>query len=203
MSAAIAGRRPQRTTKERLQEAAPFSNPEAEKSALGAMLIEADAIGQAMRCLHPSHFFYKRHGAIYVALARQYRQSQMKPTGIDLITTATALRLTGDLESVGGAAYLAACIGVCPNAALIGAYAGAIIEAAQYRAMACAAGVLKAATVEQDGMRRDMASMEMLPLPMHTPARLTAAMRKFVDGIDAMGQAKPAPDLKKILEESK
>lgn len=182
--------------------AVPFQNIEAEKAALGAMLMDSRTIGDAMRALHPSHFYYRRHGAIYIALARQYRAAQLRPADVDLITTCGALTAAGVLAEIGGAAYLTALIGVCPNAANIGAYVSAIIEAAQYRALHKCSEVLREAVCEQAGVKRD-ADWQMVPEPMYQPARISAALRKFADGIDAMGEVKPAPDLKLILEESK
>ena len=180
-----------------------FRNIESERSAIGAMLIEPRAIGAAMRCLHPAHFYFERHGAVYLCLVQMYRAAQVAPAPIDLTTVAGELYRRGKLAEIGGAAYLTACIGTCPNAAQIGAYAGAVIEAAQYRALHGASDILRAAVCAQDGMKRSAASTLMEAEPMHAPAKLTAALRKFADGIDAMGQAKPAPDLKQILEMNK
>ena len=74
-----------------------------EEAVLGALLIEPAAVDQAMEELNPSCFYDERHRMIWDAAASLVYEH----VPIDIVTMTSKLREKGNLEAVGGAAYLA------------------------------------------------------------------------------------------------
>lgn len=74
-----------------------------EASVLGALMLEKDAFSQVCDLLSPESFYEPRHAVIYNAI----QMLGLKQEPIDLMTVTQSLRRTGDLEKVGGAAYIA------------------------------------------------------------------------------------------------
>ncbi len=75
---------------------------EAEKSVLGSMLLEQDAISRVLEILDESRFYKDAHRRIFRAVVGLYERNE----GVDLITLTEELRKRGELEGVGGQAYL-------------------------------------------------------------------------------------------------
>jgi len=80
---------------------APFSQ-EAEQAVLGSVLIDPSAFIQLRAFLKPSSFLLLRHNYVWQALI----DLDDSKTPIDLITVADKLENKGQLESIGGRAYL-------------------------------------------------------------------------------------------------
>jgi hypothetical protein len=93
------------------------------------MLLERDAVSITRQLLKASDFYRQNHRGIFGAICSLYDTGQP----IDLITVVAALRERGELEELGGAAYLTALIEACPSAANIEAYTRPILEAARRR----------------------------------------------------------------------
>ncbi len=74
-----------------------------EEAVLGALLIEPAAVDQAMEELNPSCFYDERHRMIWDAASALVYEH----VPIDIVTMTSKLREKGNLEAVGGAAYLA------------------------------------------------------------------------------------------------
>jgi replicative DNA helicase len=75
---------------------------EAEKSVLGSMLLEKDAIGKVLEILDEGRFYKEAHRKIFRAVVGLYERND----GVDIITLAEELKTRGELEAVGGQAYL-------------------------------------------------------------------------------------------------
>jgi replicative DNA helicase len=75
---------------------------EVEKSVLGAMLIERDAIPRAIEILPADTFYLNRHQAIYQGILGLFERGNP----VDLVTLTEELRRRGLLEEIGGAYYL-------------------------------------------------------------------------------------------------
>src|SRR5690606_27871798 len=71
------------------------------------------------------HFYVAKHGLIFEAIMRLFEAN----TPADLITVSTALSDSGQLESVGGSAYVADLVNGVPSAANIEHYADIIKQA--------------------------------------------------------------------------
>ena len=74
-----------------------------EMAVLGAILINADAIGQIVDFLSPRMFYKEAHFHIYRAIVELFNKSEP----IDLLTVTSHLRKAKMLEHVGGPSYLA------------------------------------------------------------------------------------------------
>ena len=92
---------------------------EAERSVLGAMLLETDALDAMIEQLHPEDFYLAAHGAIFQAM----RDTRMAGNAVDLITLNNALERSGKLEAAGGIVYLTELMNFVPTAANVSYYA--------------------------------------------------------------------------------
>ncbi len=102
----------------------PPQNIEAEKSVLGAMLIDAEAIGFALEILDESWFYENTHRKIYSAILDLYNDRK----NVDLITLSDKLKKDGTLEAVGGIPYLSFIIDMVPTSANVEYYANIVKE---------------------------------------------------------------------------
>ena len=76
---------------------------DAERSVLAAMMLDESAIGRAIESLDASAFYRTAHAKLYDAIKALYTNS----TPADLITVSEELTRRGELEMVGGPAFLA------------------------------------------------------------------------------------------------
>ena len=81
----------------------PPHNLDAEKSALGIMLLSQEKVNAAIQMLKPSDFYNEGHGNIYQSIQNLYNKS----APVDLISTSEELRRMGKLDVIGGMTYLA------------------------------------------------------------------------------------------------
>ena len=102
----------------------PPQNLEAEKSVLGAMLIDDAAIGIALEVIDESCFYDMAHSHIYSTMIDLYNNHK----NVDLITLSDKLKSNGTLESVGGVSYLTHLIDLVPTAANVEHYAQIVKE---------------------------------------------------------------------------
>ncbi len=91
----------------------PPQNLEAEQSVLGAILLDNMAMAKAMEVITEEDFYRSAHRKIYTAML------DLSETGeaIDQITLTEHLKRKGELESIGGAAYLAELVAAVPSSA--------------------------------------------------------------------------------------
>ena len=102
----------------------PPQNIEAEQSVLGGILIENGAIHKVMEVLIPDDFYREAHQRIYNSLLDLSERDEPA----DLITLTNELRKKDQLDSIGGASYVASLIDTIPTAANIGYYARIVKE---------------------------------------------------------------------------
>lgn len=76
---------------------------ELEAAVLGGVIREKDALTMVIDILKPDSFISDKHEAIYQAILLLFGKSEP----VDLLTVTNQLRLTGELEFIGGPAYLA------------------------------------------------------------------------------------------------
>ncbi|MCC7171371.1 MAG: replicative DNA helicase [Planctomycetes bacterium] len=77
-------------------------NLQAERSVLGAMILENDRIPDALEIVRESDFYDRRHQRVFAALRRLHERGQ----AVDFITMHAELEALGELEGVGGDVYL-------------------------------------------------------------------------------------------------
>ena len=97
----------------------PPQNLEAEKSVLGAMMIDDEAIGLAVEILDEGWFYEEAHRKIYRAVTDLYQSRK----NVDLITLSDKLKGEGHLEEIGGVSYLSSIIDFVPTSANVEHYA--------------------------------------------------------------------------------
>lgn len=97
----------------------PPQDLEAERSILGAILLDSDALVSIVQILKPEHFYKEAHGDILAAIIDLFEKREP----IDLITLTAQLKKKGKLDKVGGAAYLSELASLVPTAANVAQYA--------------------------------------------------------------------------------
>lgn len=113
----------------------PPQNLEAESSVLGGILLENEAINRVLEVLTPEDFYRESHRRIFRAMIEICDRSEP----VDLITLSDFLKVKGDLEVVGGSAYLASLASAIPTSANIHFYARIVREKAIRRYLISAA----------------------------------------------------------------
>lgn len=98
----------------------PPQNLEAEKSVLGSLLLQNNALDEVADFLRPHHFYSDANQAIYDAMLRMY-ESGIR--GIDAVTLCEELDRRQQLEMIGGPAYVMELMETVPHAAHIKYYA--------------------------------------------------------------------------------
>jgi replicative DNA helicase len=107
----------------------PPQNIEAEQSVLGGILIENEAINKVMEILSVDDFYRDAHQKIFSAMVNLTEKDEP----VDLITLTNDLRKKSQLDSIGGASYLASLSDSVPTAANIEYYAKIVKEKAILR----------------------------------------------------------------------
>jgi replicative DNA helicase len=77
---------------------------EAERAVLGGLFVKKDAIVEISLLLDPGDFFVQRHGWVYAVIKDLYNQPDQTPA--DTMTVGDELERRGQLEEIGGWAYL-------------------------------------------------------------------------------------------------
>jgi len=93
------------------QERALPHNAEAERTVLGAILVDNAAFNSAAEILARDDFYREAHRRIFDAMAALSEKSQP----IDVVTLKDELQRTGTLDAVGGAAYLGSLVEGVPR----------------------------------------------------------------------------------------
>ena len=114
----------------------PPQNLDAEKSLLGAVLIDEEVLAGAAEITHAHDFYDKNHGLIFAGMMRLFEKH--KP--VDLLTLTDELKRKDELELVGGSAYLTELTNYVPTAAHASAYAEMIAQTAVRRRLIKASG---------------------------------------------------------------
>ncbi len=106
-------------------------NLDAERSVLGAILLDNHALNTAIEKLKPEDFFHDPHRRIFNQMVQLGELQQ----AIDLVTLGDLLRRKGELEAVGGAAYLAQLIDGVPRISNLEHYARIVKEKSLLRSL--------------------------------------------------------------------
>lgn len=97
----------------------PPQNLDAEKSLLGAVLIDEETLADVSEHVSPKDFYDKRHATVFGGMIRLYERH--KP--VDLLTLTDELKKKDELEIIGGSAFLTELTNYVPTAAHAEAYA--------------------------------------------------------------------------------
>ena len=107
----------------------PPHSIEAEKSTLGSIMVDQDSLIKIVDLVSPDDFYDKSNSVIYQAIVDLFN----KRTTIDIITISTLLSDQGQLDQVGGTAYIAGLVEDVPTAAHIFQYAMIVKKKATLR----------------------------------------------------------------------
>jgi replicative DNA helicase len=114
----------------------PPQSIEAEQSVLGAVLIDRDAMIEIAEFLKPEDFYRQAHGRIYAVMLDLSERREP----IDIVTVSEALERSGDLEAIGGRAYLGTLTNQTPTAVHAAQYARIVERKSLLRNLIGAAG---------------------------------------------------------------
>jgi replicative DNA helicase len=104
-------------------------NLDAERSILGAILLDNHALNAAIENLKPEDFFLEQHRRVFNQMIALGENQQ----AIDLVTLTESLHRVGELESSGGAPYLASLADGMPRVSNVEHYARIVREKALLR----------------------------------------------------------------------
>jgi replicative DNA helicase len=134
--------------------AVPPHNLEAEKSVLGAVLLDERHLYPLLveEHLRPEHFYREQHGAVFAAMI-ELHESDRK---IDHLTVAETLRQHGKLEEVGGPEAIDELAGWVPAAGHAREYGRIVRDNAQLRALLTTAYEIEASVNGREAPARDL-----------------------------------------------
>ena len=131
----------------------PPQNLDAEKSLLGAILIDEEVIADVAELAHPSDFYDKQHGIVYGGMLRLYEHH--KP--VDLLTLTEELKKKDELDAIGGSAFLTELTNYVPSAAHARSYAEMVASKAVRRRL-----IKASADISELGFDEDTTTQELL-----------------------------------------
>ncbi|NJD56846.1 MAG: replicative DNA helicase [Nitrospirae bacterium] len=111
------------------QDKIPPQNIEAEQSVLGAILLDNDALHEAVELLKADDFYRESHRKIYQAMSELYSRNEP----VDLITLNNYLKGRNELEEVGGVQYLSSLASFVPTSANVKYHSRIVREKALVR----------------------------------------------------------------------
>ncbi len=109
----------------------PPQNLEAEMAVLGSMLLNKEAISQAVELLKEDYFYEDRNRQVFSAIIGLSEENK----AVDLVTLKEELRKKKGLKEIGGVSYLTTLTNVVPTAANIEQYAHIVKEKALLRSL--------------------------------------------------------------------
>ncbi len=105
------------------------ANLDAERSILGAIILDNNALNTAIEALKPDDFFIPQHRNIFTRMIALGEAQQ----AIDLVTLTEELHRRSELDSSGGAPYLASLVDGMPRVTNVEHYARIVKEKAMLR----------------------------------------------------------------------
>ncbi len=134
--------------------AVPPHNLEAEKSVLGAVLLDDRHLYALLveEHLRPEHFYAERHGLAFGAMLSLHNQDRK----IDHLTVAEELSAGGKLETAGGAEAIEELAGWVPAAGHARDYGRIVREHAQMRALLTASYEIQASVLSREAPTQEL-----------------------------------------------
>ncbi len=125
----------------------PPQSIEAEESIISAVLLDNNILLDILESVTPDDFYKPAHGKIFSAITQLFSDGEP----VDLVTLAERLKQDSQLESIGGAAYLAKIVDTAPVPANAKHYAKIIHEKAALRKMITTANEIVVRCYEESG----------------------------------------------------
>ena len=130
----------------------PPQNPEAERSVLGALLQDQNAVITAIETLKAQDFYDPRHQVIFEAVCQVNRLSR----AVDLVTVDDELRREGQIDAIGGTEYLISLMQSVPTTVNWTHYADIVREKAVLRRLIGASGEIAKMSYQQQELLPDI-----------------------------------------------
>jgi len=121
------------------------ASPEAERSILGAILLDNNLQNEALSTLKADHFFLDAHRRVYQRIVDLSESNRP----IDIVTLTEELLRHKELEAVGGAAYLASLTDGVPRRSSLEHYVRIVRDKAMLRSLIHASNSVIAQALEQ------------------------------------------------------
>lgn len=118
-----------------MNDMAPPQDVEAERSTLGAMMLSREVIEDITDLVTGPDFYRPAHETIFRTILELHGRHEP----VDVVTVADALSRDGDVDRVGGVAYLHGLAEACPTPSAGGYYAGIVAKQAVRRRLVSAA----------------------------------------------------------------
>lgn len=130
----------------------PPQNMDAEKSLLGAVLIDEETLADISEHVTEKDFYDKRHSTIFAAMMRLYE----KHRPVDLLTLTEELKRKDEIENIGGSAYLTELTNYVPTSAHAEAYAELVAQKAVRRRLIKASGEISELGYDEDTTTQEL-----------------------------------------------
>src|SRR5690348_13165246 len=163
-----------------MESAALPANEEAERSILGAILLDPSAYTEAAQSLSPDDFSLDSHRRIYARMVQMVEASRP----IDTVTLTEELARRHEIEAVGGVAYLSGLMDGLPRRRSILHHARIVREKAQLRGLIGAANTAIARAMDGD-----------------TPTEIVSSLLQTVLDVEAQAQQSHAVAPKEFMPE--
>lgn len=188
------------------ESAAVLHNPEAERTIIGAVVVDNALMAEVAQQLEPRHFGSKAYGRIFGAMFALFERAE----GIDLVTLKA--ELGADIAAVGGGAALGLLVDGVPRIPSVAEYVGIVLEKARRRAAHNLARRLMEQTLDESADTNEVLDRHASSLSSlieltsgGTVLDMTAVLRQAVDNLDRFvngtgitGIASGFPDLDEI-----
>ena len=136
-----------------MAERIPPHNEEAERSVLGAVMLNREVLFDVLEEVEADDFYNSAHKEIFNAINQLYRESK----AVDVLTVSEELKRRGVLQMVGGRAYVAQLTLDVPSTINAAEYAKIVSEKATLRKM-----ILASEDITDKGYRAEMDASEIL-----------------------------------------
>src|SRR3990172_721189 len=131
----------------------PPHNLDAERSLLGSLLIDKNAVVRVADLVKPTHFYRDAHATVYDAILSLYGKGEPA----DLITVTSALKAKKKLKDVGGASFLAELTEAVPTASHVEHYGKLVYDNAVKREL-----ISVSAQIAEDGFNEGINLEELI-----------------------------------------
>jgi replicative DNA helicase len=119
----------------------------AEKSVLGAILLDRDAVVAVVEFLRAEHFYDEKHQKIFQMVVDLYQDREP----VDVVTVVEKLKKNKDLKFVGGAEYLTELVNMVPTASHADHYGRLVRDAYTKRQLISAASKISEMAFDDSG----------------------------------------------------
>ena len=121
---------------------------EAERSVIGGLMLDPQAWDRVSELVVADDFYRPEHRAVFAVIARLADDSEP----IDVVTISERLDKRGELEDIGGVAYLIEVVEATPSSANIGSYAEIVKERSVLRRLISTTSEISGRAYHPEGM---------------------------------------------------